>query len=94
MFAGATSIIAGTLPIAPVAYAVPAGTGQRRTTTRTPCMTPLFVLAALLLLAWGWALWERHRHARFMAPWIHVPLLGGLMSLVMAIGLAISQAVR
>ena len=50
-------------------------------------MTSLLALALVLLVIWTWAQFERDRRAAFMRTWIHVPFVGGVMALVMALGL-------
>ena len=50
-------------------------------------MTSLLALALALLVIWTWAQFERDRRAAFMRSWIHVPFIGAVMALVMALGL-------
>lgn len=50
-------------------------------------MTSLLVLATILIASWLWAVWQRDQRAAFMQQWLHVPLIGGLTCLVMALGL-------
>lgn len=58
-----------------------------RTEEDLPDMISLLALAIALLAIWTWAQFERDRRAAFMRTWIHVPFVGGVMALVMALGL-------
>ena len=50
-------------------------------------MTSLLTLAVLLTALWIWAMFERGRRAVFMQEWQHVPLIGAITCVVMALGL-------
>ena len=50
-------------------------------------MTSLLILAALLLLTWLWATWQRDGAAAFMREWSYVPFLGAVTCVIMAVGL-------
>lgn len=52
-------------------------------------MTSLLVLAALLLIAWLWATWQRDGAAHWMRPWSYALLVTSVMCVVMAIGIAL-----
>jgi len=50
-------------------------------------MISLFVLALLLLTAWLWAVLQREGRASFMRDWVHVPFIGCVICVIMAVGL-------
>jgi hypothetical protein len=52
-------------------------------------MLSLFTLAALLLAAWLFGVWEREGRAAFMRDWLHVPFVAGVLVLLMALGLLV-----
>jgi hypothetical protein len=52
-------------------------------------MISLLVLGVVLLAAWAFGIWERTGRARFMQPWVHVPLIAALIVLLMALGSAL-----
>ena len=54
-------------------------------------MLSLSILGAVLLVAWVALVWERDRRLAIARDWVHVPLLGGVLALVMALGLLLTS---
>ena len=52
-------------------------------------MTPLLILAVLLLACWLWSVWQRDRGATFMREWSYVLLVGAVTCAIMAAGLGL-----
>jgi hypothetical protein len=50
-------------------------------------MTSLLILAAILFLAWLWAIWKRDTSAQFAAGWSYVLIVTSVICVVMAVGL-------
>ncbi|MCB0880480.1 MAG: hypothetical protein KDC46_16040 [Thermoleophilia bacterium] len=50
-------------------------------------MTSLLILAAILVVAWLWAMWQRDGAAGFMREWSYSLLVGAITCAVMALGI-------